>query len=107
MCCARSFKLCLLAAAPMILAGLGSAAAGETASAKSLGDTAQAENPCAAYFKEFPQSRLRALLECQNHAEPTAAPYLTSDEAKKIYEAYMEKMTKEQKQDSLSKSKIQ
>jgi hypothetical protein len=107
MCCARSFKLCLLVAASMILAGHGAALAQDAASATSLTNTAQAENPCAAYFKAFPQSRLRALLECQNHAEPTAAPYLMSDEARKVYEAYMEKMTKEQKLDSFSKSKNQ
>jgi hypothetical protein len=103
--CVRLFEICLLGATAMMIVGVGPASAGEASSPKGPDSTAQDGNVCAAYFKAFPQSRTRALLECQNHAEPTAAPYLTSEEAQKVYQAYMEKMTKEQKLAPLPKTK--
>jgi hypothetical protein len=84
-----------LAMAAFVLAGSASASAGEAAAPPAPERNVSAPGPCSAFFEKFPDSRARALLECQNEATSKVTPYLTAEEASKIYDTYLERMSKE------------
>jgi hypothetical protein len=85
-----------LAIVAFVFAGLLAAWAGEAAPRRVQDRNVSSQNPCSASFEKFPTSRAQALLDCQNEAKSKTPPHLTGDEASKIYDAYMGRMSKEQ-----------
>lgn len=72
----------------LVFCGFASAAWGHARPQPSV-EAPQSDDPCAIYTQDETRSRTEALLECQKKSVPATPPHLTSDEAAKIYDAYI------------------